>query len=520
MKRARAEKLMDGLYRFDDGCNVFVLRRGCRGLAVDFGTGRWLAQLPALGIRRLDHVVLTHHHVDQCVGLLDAARRGFRVHAPTGEKQFLAPRQVTRFWKERRGAGCPASYSVLRRGIPGIRYDMCEAGDLFWDAMRIRFLPTPGHGPNAHSVILNWQGKQLVFCGDAAHAGATVWEPYHLEWDHWTGGGALAAWVGVKRLSQVGMDLLCPSHGPLIGERPPAILKQLLRKLMKFHESKLSICAGERDEFQPAKPFGRGAMKVLPHLFHFGTNGYMLLSDNHEALIVDPTRGGMEAMARLHIRLGRPRITAAISSHFHSDHTDAIPLLQKRHGTRAYLHPWVAEPIEDRTRYDLPWMPHTDVLADEFLPEDGTWQWNEYRFRVAPFPGQTWWHAAYAVEIDGVNVFFGGDNFQPASRWNGTGGYCSYNGSRFREGFVRSARLLLDWAPDLICNGHKTFFKFRPSRFRKIRKWALAAEKAVAALCPSGNLDKDYYMHDFGNPIPYPVPQEGGNDESARGSAG
>jgi hypothetical protein len=146
-----------------------------------------------------------------------------------------------------------------------------------------------------------------------------------------------------------------------------------------------------------------------------------------------------------------------------------------------------------------------DVVPDALLPERGAWRWNEYEFRVAPFPGQTWWHAAYQARIDGAEVFFGGDNFQPASRWNGTGGYSAYNGSRFREGFVRSAWLVLDWSPDVLCNGHQCFFRFRPSRFRKIIRWALATEKAVKDLCPTGDLEKDYYLHPAGVPRPTPA---------------
>jgi len=428
------------------------------------------------------------------------------VHAPAGEESFLSPGGVRAFWRSRREMGCPASYSVLGRGLRNVRYDMGEAADLFWDDLRIRFLATPGHGPNAHSVILNWDGKQIVFCGDAAHAGATVWQPYHLEWDHWTGLGPLTAWRGLRQVSEIGIDLLCPSHGPVIRERPAAVLRQLLKKLMAFYEAKGAVASGERDEFWPASSFGAGAKRVLPHLYHFGCNGFMLLSEKGEALIVDPTVNDMEAMNRLHARLGKPKITAAIASHFHLDHTDAIPMLQKRHGTRAYLHPSVAKPIEDRKKFDVPWLTPFDVRADELLPERGHWLWNEYRFRVAPFPGQTWWHGAYQTEIDGTKVFFGGDNFQPASRWNGTGGFCSYNGSRFREGFVRSAQLVLDWSPDLLCNGHGTFFKFRPSRFRKIKNWALKTERATKALCPSGRLEKDYYMHRFGSPKAYPKP--------------
>ena len=38
-----------------------------------------------------------------------------------------------------------------------------------------------------------WNGKALAFCGDAVHAGGTIYQPYHLEWAHWTAEGSLEA---------------------------------------------------------------------------------------------------------------------------------------------------------------------------------------------------------------------------------------------------------------------------------------------------------------------------------------
>jgi len=127
------------------------------------------------------------------------------------------------------------------------------------------------------------------------------------------------------------------------------------------------------------------------------------------------------------------------------------------------------------------------------LPENGTWTWNEYVFRVAHWPGQTWWQAAYLTTVDRQKVLFGGDSFQPVSRWNGTGGFCANNNSRFREGFIPSARLMLAWQPDILANGHRSVFRFTESRFRQIIDWAYFAERAVLALCPNGDLETDYY---------------------------
>jgi len=61
MGSVRCERVVDGLFRFEDGCNVYVLAREGKGLAIDFGRGRWLDQLRDIGVERLEHVVLTHH---------------------------------------------------------------------------------------------------------------------------------------------------------------------------------------------------------------------------------------------------------------------------------------------------------------------------------------------------------------------------------------------------------------------------------------------------------------------------
>jgi hypothetical protein len=60
-------------------------------------------------------------------------------------------------------------------------------------------------------------------------------------------------------------------------------------------------------------------------------------------------------------------------------------------------------------------------------------------------------------------------------------------------GFARSARLLLDWAPDWLAAGHGTVTRFQPGRFRDVIRWSRRAERAVAVLCPTGSLERDYY---------------------------
>ena len=389
----------------------------------------------------------------------------------------------------------PASYDLLERGIEGIHYNMTGSGDLFWQDRRIRFIDTPGHGRGAMSVILDHRGKQLVFCGDAAHEGATIWQPYHLEWDHWTGEGVLAVWEGVQRLANLGMDTLCPSHGPIITKAPRDMLTQLGQKLMAFYHAKGSICPGEKDRYCSPRIMRCGARQLLPNLYQFGTNAYLLVGSKGEAMVIDVMASEMAELDALLDDLGGCSLTAATCTHYHWDHSDGLPEVKRRFGTTTYLHPWVAEALKDVETNDKPWLPKEPILPDRLLPENGQWEWNEFTFRVAPFPGQTRWHCALMAEIGGKRVLFGGDNFQTNSRWNGTGGFCAFNGSDFRRGFIPSAQQVIDWNPDVIANGHGVYFSYRREHFEKIIRWADKAEAAVAAICPTGDLYSDYYLY-------------------------
>ena len=492
--------LDDDLWLFRDTCNVYVVRDGPTAIAIDFGTGRWLEALPALGIRRLEHVFLTHHHADQCHGLQARPAWPFSVHAPAGEEAFLSPMGAGERTAPgaKFGKGCPSSYDVLPGGVAGVDYAaMGSYQQMFWGRRRLRFLLTPGHGPHASSVLLDHGGKQVVFCGDAVHAGGTLWQPYHLEWDHWLGTGALAAWEGVGRLRALPIDLLCPAHGPVIGQEIAATLETLAGRLMAFYEAKGNLSPGEPDLFLAPEHRASGARQVLDGLYQFGLNGYLLVAANNEALVIDPTLPDIPELEHLTAELAEAEgrsvaLTAAVATHYHSDHTDALPLLRERYGTTVWLHPEVAAPLRDVTRLDAPWLPAACIEPDRLLPADGTWEWNEHRFRVAHWPSQTWWHCLLMTTVAGRRVAFSGDFFNPTSRYNGTGGFCAHNRCRFREGYVASARRLIEWAPEVIAAGHGQYFAYRESKLRKIIAWAQRAEAAVTALCPSGDL-QDYY---------------------------
>ena len=73
MKQRAVTELLPGLYRIEYTCNVYLVRGPDDCIAIDFGSGAWLGEIKRLGLPPLRHVLLTHHHVEQCAGLL--ARR-------------------------------------------------------------------------------------------------------------------------------------------------------------------------------------------------------------------------------------------------------------------------------------------------------------------------------------------------------------------------------------------------------------------------------------------------------------
>ena len=483
-------QILPDLWRFDDTCAVYLIKQGGRAIAIDFGSGNWLDQLPALGVKHLDHVLITHLHADQCGGLLDKKEWPFPLHIPAGQASWPPPPWL--------GAGCPTNYEPPQGQLPRAVQDLAGNCHFLWQGRRVRCMDTPGHTPNAVTVIVDHAGQQAVFCGDAAQAGATIHQPFHLEWDHWTGTGALTAWEGVRRLMNIDIGLLCPSHGPVIAENPRRMLRQLADKLLAFYHAKGQISPGEPDRYVPVEIAACGASKISEHLYQYGGNGYLLLSGSGEALVIDPTMGDMPALEALLAELGGPRPTACVVSHYHYDHCDAIPYLRGKYGTTAWLHPLIAEPWRDPPSSFLPWLLPEAIAADELWPERGEWHWNEYVFQVAPWQGQTWGHCVFMTRVDGKRVMFAGDSFTPTSKWNGTGGFCAYNNSRFREGFIPSAQLALEWKPQIMAAGHNNTYYYAVSKLRKIMKWAARAEAAVRALCPSGDLEQDYYVvHDM-----------------------
>jgi glyoxylase-like metal-dependent hydrolase (beta-lactamase superfamily II) len=502
-KPATTQQIAPGIYRFNDTCNVYVIADPAGSLAIDFGSGAWLAHWTQLGFPPVTRVLLTHHHADQCAGLTTRESWPFQVYAPRGEDAFFTAQGVQAFKNRGKMAGNPASYSVIDRPMPpglvqcvldGFTDHPWLGGELAGGARRIRIIHTPGHGPHALSYLIDDPTtlKQILFCGDACHASATIHEPYHLEWDHWTGSGALAAWEGLIRLGGLKVDILCPSHGPIINKAPGKLIQRLKEKVLRFYLAKGQIAQGESDGYITLNQSDQMPDGLGRWLHRFGVNGWLLTDPDHkQAVVFDPMAGDEESLKQALARAGNPGVDAVTATHYHFDHCDGLHMVREKFNARIVLHPQVAQVLAHPDAYDMPWRLPAPITPDQLTPAEGEVTLGNRSFRVGAFLGQTRYHAGYMTMVGGWRLFFGGDNFFPTSRWNGTGGFCAYNHTRPKL-FGDSAKKMLTWSPDVLANGHDTCFRFRSSRAKKIIKWSARAEKALRDLCPSGNIEKGY----------------------------
>src|SRR5919202_2195837 len=71
-ERTPVHELSPSLFLLRDTCNVYVVRAGARAMLIDFGSGRILDELPAMGIDSATDLLVTHHHRDQVQGLVRA----------------------------------------------------------------------------------------------------------------------------------------------------------------------------------------------------------------------------------------------------------------------------------------------------------------------------------------------------------------------------------------------------------------------------------------------------------------
>lgn len=508
------------LFVWTDTCNVYVLRDGEAAVLIDLGDGSVLERLGEIGVRRVEWVLFTHHHREQCQGAPGLAAwraAGTRVAAPEAERAlFERPADFRKMQVRLGDAFTVYGASYVRPPLEPIPLDRTFKGmDTFtWHGREFWCVDTRGNSPGAMSYLLRDGEGWLAFTGDLMLDGARLHTWFDSEWDYGFGAGLWALANSAAQVAGYRPRLMLPAHGPVIRDPAPQ-LTRFQRRLVALERLLVRGYPVNTFSGMVQDPVSRPGVvphlwRVLPHVYkfrgpNFYPNFYLILADSGHALVVDcgllEPRFLDDALEGLRARAGLKRIDAVILTHMHGDHFLQAPHLREKWGAQLWALDRMAAVCEHPEWFDYAapiqaYGAGVDGVRFDRLFKDGErFEWEGYRFTVDWMPGQTEFALCLHGEIDGRKVAFTGDNLFGDPRDPGQTGHeavVAHNSAIFEEGYIYAAEYLRRLRPDLILGGH-SYVMDRPARFiERYRRWAYAMRDAFREI-----LAADDYRYGF-----------------------
>ena len=492
------ERISEHLYRVSDACNVYVIKSGDKALLIDSGDGEILEVLDELGVRRIDWVLHTHSHRDQCQGTPRLVEAGAKVAVPEKEERFFA--DVQSYWNDfqiyiryqyKPDSFKPRSNITVHRTLAG--------GEFFeWEGVRIEVVETPGHTLGAVSYLAEIDGVRYAFTGDMIHSPGKVWNLWGFDHQYWDGGykGATLTLQGLAQVLAGGAAVLLPSHGETI--RDPA---QAVAMLKANFEGIYDFGPEPEDNAGSSPGPATRWRKVSEHLYHYRPTSYILLSEDGSALFYDyyavpgeDHRYGYDTIEPVIRTLGIETVDVVIPSHFHEDHIRGVPDLKRRFGSSVWVYENMVDILEHPCRYNLCCLAPEKITADRVLHEGETIRWKEYEFTVMHFPGQTMYHQAMTGMVDGSKVFFMGDTdcyeldnvefHRRNLRLHGISTFLNYYLLEPEGGYIKAMTRLVEHDPELLLFAHSGARQGNMEMYRKNLENIKKRIAAVARVLP------------------------------------
>ncbi|MHB1295169.1 MAG: MBL fold metallo-hydrolase [Anaerolineae bacterium] len=492
--------LSEHLAVFHGAIQVGIMHQGGRALLFDYGEGDVCACLPDLGVTAVDAVLITHHHRDQCCGLMGtrpAALRGASVGAPAAERALFA--EPASFWNDPAHrwhiyAQHPHHNTLAEPVLPDT---CCADGDSWhWGPAQITACATPGHTDGSLSYVVEVDGLRVAFSGDLLYDAGRVWDLCALQ----KGEGDLTDYHGflgarselldsLERLLRLHPSLLVPSHGRIMAD-PEGAVAALRANLEACYDQYVAISALRYYFPDLLAPYARphhmpvGTTTPAPPCLRHISTSWVLLSETGNAFVMDC--GASAVIDALHFmqRQGTLRTVEGLwVTHYHDDHVDAIPALQAAFDCPCITDASVAQVIREPMRWRLPCIAPGPVRVDRVAQEGESWTWHEFTLTAFHLPGQSLYHSGLLVEGQGLRMFFVGDSFTPG----GIDDYCAQNRNWLGRGvgYDRCLELVERLAPAQLFNPHVDgAFTLTPDQCHAMRRNLAERESLWATLTP------------------------------------
>jgi glyoxylase-like metal-dependent hydrolase (beta-lactamase superfamily II) len=538
------------LFAWSDTCNVYLLREGEAALLIDVGDGSILDRLADLGVKRVEWVLFTHHHREQCQGAPLLKAWNAKIGVPEAERAFFERPTDFRKMNVRLGdAFTIHGSSFVRPPIQSIPVERAfKSPDTFtWHGHEFRCVDTRGNSPGGMTYLLSVPGRtppspptplpsdgrgepgspltprpadgrgEIAFSGDVMLAGAKMHTWFDTEWDYGFAAGIQALRKSVARLAEAGPEWLLPAHGPVVRDPKPE-LREFGEKLARLEPLYLrgygveGASVAYQDKVSKPTVISN-VWQVTPHVFkfkrpNFWPNFGLILSESGRGLVVDcgllDVRFLDQSLEGLREHFGLKAIDAMVITHMHGDHFLEAPHLRQKWGAKI----WALENMVDKMEHPE-WFDYAapiqayghgfdGVRVDRALKPGETFQWEGYTFTVDWMPGQTEFALCLHGQIDGRQVAFTGDNIfgdpTDASQ-NGHEAMVAHNSAILEEGYIYGAEYLKRLQPDIMVGGH-SFVMGQPAGFiERFRQWSYQMREAFQSL--SSESDYRYWFDPF-----------------------
>lgn len=72
-------EIIKNIFRFADYVNVYAIKNEKSAILIDFGSGDVLNHLSEIGIDKVEYILHTHYHRDQCYGDSFALEKNIKI---------------------------------------------------------------------------------------------------------------------------------------------------------------------------------------------------------------------------------------------------------------------------------------------------------------------------------------------------------------------------------------------------------------------------------------------------------
>ncbi len=501
------------LYQGTDTCNAYALRSGDAALLINLGDGTVLEPLARLGVKRVEWVLFTDHHRENCQGIERIDRVHTKIAAPEAEQPLFETPTAFRKWYPTLGdvySVYGASYARPPRQAIALDKVLKDDETFSWRGYEIRCVSTPGHAPGGMSYVIRHRDQEHAFTGGLMHDGAKLTNWFDSEWDYGFAKGIDALLASVERLRNQDLDVLFPSQGSVV-ENAGEQLKTYHDKLTVFRRSYIRgynvFDSTEQERDRISKPTAVPLIsQVTPHLYKLshktqGKNFAILVADSGRGLILDcgllPAATLDEIILGMRQHLGLNEIDAFWISHMHGDHFLLGPALKKKYGAQAWTLDRIADKCEHPRRYDYAALVSAyrdgfdGMKIDKTFRDGETVEWEGYKIQVDWMPGQTEFGCCLWLEIDGKRIAFTGDNLFGNSAdptQNGHEAVVARNSAIFEEGYLYGSRYLKNLKPDIVMGSHSYVMPDPAAFLSRYHEWSQQIITLYRDLLP----DKDY----------------------------